>query len=138
MQGILAAYLDYQVRTAPPHDLVEMLYTGAVAQIRAARRLLGDGLIFERSSAVDKACRILLELESNLDERASPEWSARYRAVYARIRYQLLKANLNMSDALLAEAQEAAEALRSNWLEVKAMLGQNDGMTEAAGTGSSR
>src|SRR5690349_5828837 len=60
-------YLESQVLTADPLELVRLLYTGALDAVRCACNDLSAGRIAERSRHIGKAEAILNQLALSLD-----------------------------------------------------------------------
>ncbi|MFT3802864.1 MAG: flagellar export chaperone FliS [Burkholderiaceae bacterium] len=100
---------------ASPHKLIEMLYDGAIEAIVRARGALARGDVPTRTAAIGKAIRIVDEgLKAALDPRGG-ELSTNLDELYAYITRRLLVANLESSDAPLAEAAELLGQLRDGW-----------------------
>ena len=88
------AYLENQVMTADPVELVRMLYRAAVDAVRDARRRLAAGEIAERSAAINRALAIVGELSGSLDHHSGGEISRNLHALYAYILQSLMRANI--------------------------------------------
>src|SRR5215471_8847628 len=71
------AYLESRVLSADPVELVNLLYQACTQAVRDARYHLAKGDIGERSRAINKACEILMELNSSLDRIQGGEIAAR-------------------------------------------------------------
>src|SRR5438105_10678788 len=97
------AYLESRVLSADPVELVHMLYQACVQAVREARHHLAQGEIAERSRAINGACEILMELNGALDRQRGGDLSVRLAQLYDYMQTRLLDANMQQSDAPLAE-----------------------------------
>lgn len=109
------AYLESRVLSADPIELVRLLYQGAIAAVRDARRFLAAGKITERSRAITKASTIVIELARALDYQRGGGISQRLAALYQYMLDRLLEANFQQSDAALAEALGLLTTLSEAW-----------------------
>ena len=112
-------YLETQVLSADPVQLVNMLYRGALEAVESARQHLATGLIIERSNQIMKAWDILNELSHSLNHAAAPDLSARLAGLYAHMQQRLIDANVQQADAPLAEVRALLSTLSEAWLGVK-------------------
>lgn len=112
------AYLESRVLSADPVELVRLLYQGAIGAISDARRFLAAGQIAERSRAISKASAIVIELSASLDSASGGEISSRLAALYEYLLHRLLEANLQQSDAALAEVLSLLMTLSEGWAGV--------------------
>ncbi len=113
------AYLESRVLSADPLGLVRVLYQAAIASVHDARRYLAAGQITERSRSISKACEIVIELNAALDHQRGGEISARLAALYDYMLRRLLEANIEQSDALLAEVLGLLSTLSEAWEQLR-------------------
>jgi flagellar protein FliS len=106
-------YLETEVFSADPMQLVCMLYRGAIEATAAARRHLKARDILMRSKEVMRAHAIVVELGRSLDPQY--EISRNLAGLYEYIRRQLLEANARQIDAPLAEAESLLTTLYDGW-----------------------
>jgi flagellar secretion chaperone FliS len=111
-------YLETEVFSADPVQLVCMLYRAAIDSTAAARRHLKAGEIRERSKNIMRAHEIVLELTRSLDPQY--EVSKNLASLYNYIREQLLLANSKQIDAPLAEVEKLLSTLYDGWKEARA------------------
>ena len=109
------AYLETRVMSADPLELVRLMYQACTAAVREARQQLACGDIAARSRAISKACEILIELSSSLDFERGGEISKRLAQLYDYIERRLIEANIQQSDAPLAEALGLLSTLAEAW-----------------------
>jgi len=113
------AYLESKVLSADPVELVNLLYQASIQAVRDARHFLAQGEIADRSRAINKACEILIELNSSLDRERGGEIVERLAPLYDYMLGRLLEANLQQSDAPLAEVQSLLATLSEAWAGVR-------------------
>jgi flagellar protein FliS len=111
----LAVYLRQQTLSAGPLELVAMLYSKAIDEIREARRQLGAGNIALRSAAISKVSEVIGELDGSLNMEAGGELSTRLRGLYRYCLVRLLDANLHQEDEPLAEVLGLLSTLSEGW-----------------------
>lgn len=115
MTNTLSAYLEQEIMSADPLELVCMLYQAAIMEVREARRYLAAANILARSAAISKASNIIGELVSSLDQEAGGEMSGRLAALYGYLLNRLLEANLQKTDAPLAEVLGLLTTMSEGW-----------------------
>jgi flagellar protein FliS len=103
------------VLSAGPLELIRLLYQAGVGAVRDARRYLAAGEIAARASSISKACEVLMELMNALDRDRGGEIAERLAALYAYMYSRLLDANLQQSDAPLAEVLSLMATLAEGW-----------------------
>jgi flagellar protein FliS len=113
------AYLVSKILSADPIELVRIMYRAAVGAVENARRHLARREISQRSAAITKALEILVELNCSLDHPRSPEISARLAQLYDYMQTRLLEANLQQTDAPLAEVLRLLSTLAEAWEQMQ-------------------
>ena len=113
-----AAYLEERILSADPLELVRLLYQGAIAAVREARRALAGGDIAARSRSISKASGIVIELNAALDHAQGGDLSARLAALYDYMLSRLLEANVQQSDAPLADVLGLLSRLAEAWEQI--------------------
>lgn len=107
------------VMSATPHQLIVMLYDGALAAIRAARIHLQAGNRAEKGQAISKALDIVNNgLLAALDAEKGGEVAEGLAALYDYIARQLLAANLHDDVAKLDEVERLLTDIASAWREI--------------------
>jgi flagellar secretion chaperone FliS len=112
------AYLESRVLTADPMELVNLLYQACTQAVREARCHLAEGRIKERSQQITKACEIVIALTTSLDHECGGDLSRRLAALYEYMQSRLLEANMQQSDAPLAEVLSLLSTLSEAWAAV--------------------
>ncbi len=107
------------VMSANPHQLISMLFDGALASIRAARIQMQDGNIPEKGKAISKALDIVNNgLAAALDAERGGEIAERLASLYEYISRLLLAANLHNDEKSLNEAETLLEDVAAAWREI--------------------
>lgn len=107
------------VMSASPHQLIVMLFDGALASIRAARLHLQDGRIGARAEAISKALDIINNgLRAALDSERGGEVAAQLDSLYDYIARRLIEANLRQDINALDESERLIEEIASAWREI--------------------
>ncbi|MGE4244071.1 flagellar export chaperone FliS [Ramlibacter sp.] len=107
------------VSQADPHQLVMLLFDGAIAAILQARHALATGDTETRLATVSRAMRIIDEgLKASVETRGDAELAANLRALYEHMVSRLFIANLHHSDVPLAEVARLLGELRTAWSEI--------------------
>ena len=107
------------VSQADPHQLVMLLFDGAIAAILQARHALSTGDHETRLATVSKAMRIIDEgLKASVESHGDPSLGDNLRSLYDHMVACLFQANLHHTDAPLAEVLKLLGELRSAWAEI--------------------
>jgi len=113
------AYLESQVLTADPMELVRLLYRAARDAVRSASVHLAAGRIAERSRQISKAHAILSQLSASLDRARAGALSRRLAELYDYMQRRLLEANLRQQAAPLEEVESLLATLLEGWDQVR-------------------
>lgn len=107
------------VSQADPHQLIQLLYDGAIAAIFQARHAIATQDIEGKTTTISKAMRIIDEgLKAAIEPGDNPELSENLRGLYDYMLNLLLRGNLNNDEAPLAEVLKLLGDLRSAWAEI--------------------
>jgi flagellar protein FliS len=113
--------IDTGVQSADPHQLVLMLYDGAIEAAKLAKVHLAKGEIADKGRALGKAVRIVDEgLKASVDQRAGGALATQLVALYEYLTMRLLQANLRNDAAALDEVIRLLDDLRGAWLQIRA------------------
>lgn len=107
------------IEAANPHQLVTMLFDGALAEIATARgELLNHGTA-AKCRAISKAVRIVDEgLRASLNQQAG-EIARNLGELYSYIVARLTHANLKNDEAALAECAGLLSQVREGWVGIR-------------------
>ena len=118
MNNRLGIYLEQEILSASPVQLVHLLYQAAISQTRDARRYMRENDIPARCAAISKACDLVGELRASLDPALGGEIASRLEALYNYILGRLIEANLQKSDGPLAEVLGLLITLDEAWGQI--------------------
>lgn len=128
MNNPAAAYrkagIETKVETASPHELISMLFEGAITAITQAGYFMAEHKIKEKGDAIGKAIEIIDGgLKASLDPKAGGQLAERLGALYEYMCTRLLHANLRNDQAALNEVASLLKELKGAWEEI----GRNPG-----------
>ena len=123
MQRGVQAYakvgLESSAVAASPHELIVMLFDGALTAIQGARHNMKLGKIPEKGVAISHAIQIINDgLRASLDKKAGGEIAASLDSLYQYMTNRLLQANLNNAPDMLDEVHGLLSDLRDAWLAI--------------------
>ena len=111
--------VDGSVATASPHQLITMLFDGALLSIAAARGHMQRKEIAAKGAAISKAIAIIDEgLKLSLDMKAGGDLAQKLDALYEYMCLRLLFANLKNDLEPLDEVSSLLNDLKSAWVEI--------------------
>jgi flagellar secretion chaperone FliS len=113
------AYLESQVLSADPMELVRLLYRAAGDATRSASAHLAAGRIAERSHQISKAYAILLQLSASLDHARGGTLSRSLAELYDYMQRRLLEANLRQKAEPLVEVEGLLAKLLEGWDQIR-------------------
>ena len=111
-----AAYQNSKIQTASGADLTLMLYEGAIKFCNLAMSALEKKDIQSVNTNIQKAERIILELQVTLDHKYSV--AEDFDNVYKYLKQQLLMANIKKDPEILDEVLTHLRTMRDTWKEV--------------------
>lgn len=123
--------VETSMHTIDQHQLVSLLYEGALGAIATARGAMARGDIVGKCNAVSKAVRIIEEgLSTALDTVEGGELAQNLGALYDYCVRRLIMANARNDDAMMQEVMRLIEPVALGWNEIKK---NNNGTAIAAG-----
>lgn len=120
VRSALTAYSQVGIETnvvdSDPHQLISMLFDGAIAAVATAKSNMLRKDIAAKGAAISKAISLIDQgLKVSLDEKAGGELAQNLKALYEYMCRQLLVANLNNEIALLDEVMRLLSDLKGAW-----------------------
>lgn len=110
---------DVAVNTASPHQLIILLFDGALVSIALAKAKIAEGKIEAKGLAISKAIDIISNgLKVSLDYEAGGEISQNLGALYDYMVRRLVHANIRNQPAVLDEVSALLNDIRSAWVEI--------------------
>ncbi|GHC32951.1 flagellar protein FliS [Aidingimonas halophila] len=114
------------VMSASPHQLIVMLFDGALASIRAAKLHMENGNTQEKGKSISKALDIVNNgLRAVLDGEKGGEIAANLDALYDYVARQLLQANLHNDVEKIDEAVRVLDDIGSAWRDIGPQVNGN-------------
>ena len=114
--------IETGVDSASPHQLIVMLFDGALSALNTGLMHMKSGAIAEKGQAISKSILIIESgLRASLDKEAGGEIAAGLDALYEYMGHRLLKANLNNDPEALEEVQRLLSGLRDAWNAIGTM-----------------
>lgn len=111
--------LETSVATASPHQLILMLYDGALLAIAKAGNAMQQQKVAEKGQAISQAIDIISNgLAASLNFSAGDELANRLAALYDYMCTRLLHANLHNDQAALNEVGHLLGEIKSAWAEI--------------------
>jgi flagellar protein FliS len=99
-------------------QLIQMLYERALQSVRQGRNCLRNRDVAGRASAICRVISILGELEGSLDYSTGGSLSRNLAKLYQYMRKRLTQANMEQSDAPLAEVESLLKTLGEGWSSI--------------------
>lgn len=117
--------VETKVSTADPHQLIVMLYDGALLAINKAAASMEAGDIPNKGASISQAITIITNgLKASLDMEAGAEIAERLAALYDYMAQRLLQANLQNSRPALDEVSALLNELREAWVGIAGATAQ--------------
>lgn len=111
--------LESRVASADPHQLILMLFDGALFSINSAAVSMNNQDIQGKVKSISKAIEIITYgLKASLDAEAGGELSARLAALYDYMCQRLLLANAENNPASLSEVSGLLADLKDAWAQI--------------------
>ena len=113
-------YLQTQVQSRSPLELVVMLYDGAIQQADAAREALVAGNIPARKAAISKMMAIISQLQNTLDMERGGDIAENLDRIYSWATARLLDAHVSRDPKPVDEVRRVLDSLRDAWQTIAA------------------
>jgi flagellar protein FliS len=122
MQGVAGrgaqAYIQTQISSRSPLELVVMLYEGLIRFSGEARSAIERGDLVAKRAAMSRALAIVSELQSTLNMAEGGELATSLDNLYTYINGRLLDASMQNTVEPLDETLKLASTLRDAWSEI--------------------
>jgi flagellar protein FliS len=118
MSNRVSIYLEQEILSANPLQLVHILYQATITELREALRNLASRDIAAKCRNLMKASELIGELLSALDLEAGGEIAVRLKALYEYMLSRLLLANLHNLDEPIGETIALLSTLDEGWREL--------------------
>lgn len=119
----IKAYSKVSVETgvlaADPHQLIVMLFDGAIQAISEAGVQMQVNNIPEKGRLITKAILIIESgLRASLNKKVGGKLAVTLDALYGFLSHELILANLDNNEKQLAKVNESLMELRRSWLQI--------------------
>jgi flagellar protein FliS len=111
-------YLQTQVRSSSPLELVVMLYDGALRATAMAVDAMERGDIRTRRDAISRALAILGELQSALNMDQGGDIAVQLDRLYTWMRDALVQATVQRDVMPIHQVRRTLETLRDGWQQI--------------------
>ncbi|NIG88379.1 flagellar export chaperone FliS [Serratia symbiotica] len=119
IQAYAQVSLESAVMSASPHQLIVMLFDGALSALLRARILMNQGDIAGKGLALSKAINIIDNgLKSGLDHQQGGEIADDLAALYDYMKRRLMQASLHNDEAAIAEVVKLLKNIAEAWLQI--------------------
>jgi flagellar protein FliS len=112
------AYIQTQVSSRSPLELVVMLYEGLIRFTGEARAAIERRDLVAKRVAMSRALAVLSELQSTLNMTEGGDVSVSLDGLYTYMNGLLLEASMQNTIAPLEETLKLAATLRDAWTEI--------------------
>ena len=111
--------LETAVQSADPHQLILMLYDGALLSLAEATVAIEQKDVPKRAKSISRAIAIIQDgLHASLDVEAGGELAQRLAALYDYMVERLTQANATNNAAAVQEVSGLLRTLREAWAEM--------------------
>ncbi|MFN3439383.1 MAG: flagellar export chaperone FliS [Acidovorax sp.] len=126
--------VETSMHTIDQHQLVALLYEGAIGAIATARGAMARGDVLGKVNNISKAIRIIEEgLSTALDKVDGGEIAQNLGALYEYCIHRLILANARNDDAMMQEVMRLIEPVAQGWNEIKKQSGAGTAGISASG-----
>lgn len=137
----LKQYQQSQIQTAPPEQILIMLYDGAIQFLNKALVALEQKNIQESHNNIIGAQNIIMEFMNTLNMDIGGEVARNLYSLYEYLHYRLIQANIGRNPEMVQEVLRHLKDLKATWEEAiriaareKLQAKQSDSSDEDAGT----
>src|SRR6185295_10852251 len=113
-------YLQTQVQSRSPLELVVMLYDGAIQSAETARDAQIAGNIRARKAAISKMMAIISQLQNTLDMERGGDIAENLDRIYTWANVRLLDAIVHKDAGPVEEVRSVLASLREAWQTIAA------------------
>jgi len=112
------SYLQTQVLSASPLDLVTMLYRAAIEALEAAHRYAAQGDVANRALSANRAANILVELTQSLDRENGGALAKDLVKLYDYVLHSISRGNFLNESAPFEDAIRVLTTLLEAWQSI--------------------
>jgi flagellar protein FliS len=129
--------VESKVNGADPHQLISMLFHGALDRVANAKNEMERKDIAAKGTSISKAIAIIGEgLHASLDQKAGGELADNLSSLYGYMVKRLIEANLKNDTAILDEVTTLLTGLAAAWDGIRPNYLQSLPQPKAVANGS--
>jgi flagellar protein FliS len=106
------------VEYADSHQLITMLFDGAMERIAAAKGAMANKDVSSKGILISKALLIVEALRAYLDMEKGGEIAQNLKDLYDYIELRLFEANIENDESMLDETFHLINDIRSGWVQI--------------------
>jgi flagellar protein FliS len=111
-------YLETQVVSSSPEQLVPLLYQHLLVNLKKAGEQIRNNDIEGKAESLQKASAIVFELLSSLDMEQGGEIAVRLASLYSYFTKRISEVGRTLDGSIIQELVELVGSLHESWLEV--------------------
>jgi len=109
------AGIRYQVESASPHRLIQLMMQRVLTKIAVARGHMEREAVAEKGRQLSDAISIINGLQASLNHKPNSRLSGNFDALYDYMSRRLLEANLRDDPKILDEVSDLMRELKEAW-----------------------
>jgi flagellar secretion chaperone FliS len=126
--------IETGIASADPHQLIVMLFDGALLATVDAKRHMLSGNLAGKGESISKAIMIINDgLRASLDLKVGGALAHNLRALYSYMSQRLLLASAQKDPAMIDEVHKLLGELRDAWAAIEPGAAGNPASARAAG-----
>jgi flagellar protein FliS len=107
--------LETKVANASPHELIQMLFEGAIERLIQAKACAERGDVSAKGVFLSKALGIVGGLRESLNMEMESDIPQNLDRLYEYIQLRLIRGNLDEDNAAFTECIELIKTIKSGW-----------------------
>jgi len=112
------SYLQTQVATTTPGELLILLYDACVKNLRQAQDRIRERDFRNKGMLISKAIDIISELQASLNAQKGGDLALNLQKLYFYCNTRLLRANMNMDTAIIDEVIKIISGIRDAYNQI--------------------
>lgn len=114
-----SAALNTSINSASPHELITMLFDGALESLAKTKGHMQRKEIQAKSDQLNRASRIILGLKDFLEPEHFPELAENLDALYEYMLTTLMAAHRDNNVDQVQEVMDLLLTIKSGWIQIK-------------------
>lgn len=118
--------LECRIEAASPHELVSMLFAGAMNEMSRARLCMGKGDYFGKGASISKSIAIIQELAISLDMERGGDVAVKLGDLYDYMARRLMDANIKNDAEIVGEVMGLMRPISDAWSQIPLVVNKNN------------